>query len=500
MAFRRIVEPGGKEEPVARGLALLLMSQGAFLVCGYVIHVFLARKLGPEDYGIFGFIIAVLTWVEILVYGSSNLAVKYIQTRPDRFQTWKSLFFRAQFVVAAGFFLPLAGLSLIVGWKSERYGFLFLIAFFDLLFIGFYQLYAGYLNGFRLYARQAITSVAYSISKAFSMVLLVYLGLRVRGALLGNIFSSMAGLLVGYLLFRSYGEALGGSSIPEEIRGERGISLSRVISESFLFALVPLMVNFILNLDTWVVNFARGGSEVGYYVSAGTLSRTIFFLFSATFMATFPAIVSSFRGGTTSERTKRLFGLTGDFFMAIALPSALLLAGNGRTLVRLFFGGEYLQAGPVTSILSLGMLFLTAFVFLVYVLYAAGKYAGAVRMLALPACLDIVSAPLMVLLWGIRGAALSTTMVSAAGLLMTYLSIRRHLALTWEWRRMTAMILLCCLCFLPPFLLREEGVLTLTLSGVAFFIYIILLVSTGLINRGDVSMAVKSLIPGRLDR
>ncbi len=409
---------------MTRGLAYLFISQGVFLICGYVTHVFMARKLGPQDYGIFGFVISVLTWVEIFVYGSANLVVKYVQTWPDRFHIWRSLFFRVQCLINAAFFTPFIGLALAIGRTSERYGFLFPIAFLDLLFVGFYQLYSGYLNGFRLYTRQAVASALYSLSKACWMVALVYLGWKVKGALLGNVLASVTGLLVAYVLVETSG-VISRAKPSFRKKGAPGkLPITRTIGESFLFALIPLMVNFIFSLDLWMVNFLVGGAEVGYYVSAGTLSRAIFLLFSSTFMASFPAMVSSFRNATTSERLLRLFRLSGDFFLGVALPFALALAVNGRQLAVLFFGREYIPAGSTISILSLAMFFITVYVFHIYVLYAAGEYAKAIRALLLVAGLDTIVTPVMVVAWGIRGAALATTLVSAIGFLLAHLSVR----------------------------------------------------------------------------
>lgn len=487
----------GEGEPVARGLAFLFLSQGIFLVCGYAIHIILAHRLGPLDYGVFGFIIAVLSWVEILVYGSSNLAVRYIQSRPDKFSTWKTLFLRAQFWITAAFFIPLAGIAVAVGLVSEKYGFLYLVAFLDLLFIGFYQLYSGYLNGLRLYARQAATSVAYSVSKACAMVILVYLGWRIKGALLGNIISSLVGLLVGYLLLRFRSAGISRDSHLSREEKQLEIPIIRIVKESFVFALVPLLVNFVLNLDLWMVNFLRGGLEVGYYVSAGTLSRIIFFLFSATFMAAFPAIVSSFRKGATSERTRRLFSLSGDFFLAVALPFTLAISVNGGQIVNLLYGESYQPAGIPTSMLSLAMFFLTFFVFLIYVLYAAGEYGKAVRILVSVAFLDLVAAPVMVTEGGMRGAALATTVVSLAGFILAYLSANRSLGLSWNWRRLGIMTLFCCLCFLPLLPIPREGIVFVPLSLVALLVNNLILLKSAIIEKEKVKAALKVLIPGK---
>ena len=51
----------------ATGSIYALSSRIIFLVCGFTIHLFLARYLGPERYGLYGVVMSILIWVEFSV-------------------------------------------------------------------------------------------------------------------------------------------------------------------------------------------------------------------------------------------------------------------------------------------------------------------------------------------------------------------------------------------------------------------------------------------------
>jgi O-antigen/teichoic acid export membrane protein len=50
----------------ARGTIELLVARGCFLVSGYLIAVILARGLGPLEYGVYGVVMSLLVWLEML--------------------------------------------------------------------------------------------------------------------------------------------------------------------------------------------------------------------------------------------------------------------------------------------------------------------------------------------------------------------------------------------------------------------------------------------------
>ena len=50
----------------ARGTMQLLVGRGLFMVSGYLITVILARGLGPAAYGVYGVVMSLLLWIEVV--------------------------------------------------------------------------------------------------------------------------------------------------------------------------------------------------------------------------------------------------------------------------------------------------------------------------------------------------------------------------------------------------------------------------------------------------
>ena len=68
-----------------RGTFYLIVSWTVLLFTGYVLNVLLARYLGPKSYGIYGLVMSVLLWIEIVVINGLPYAVqKFISSDESR--------------------------------------------------------------------------------------------------------------------------------------------------------------------------------------------------------------------------------------------------------------------------------------------------------------------------------------------------------------------------------------------------------------------------------
>ena len=57
----------GNEREMGRGTLYLMIASAIFLVSSYVVHFGLGRHLGPEDYGLFGVVLALMTTINLAV-------------------------------------------------------------------------------------------------------------------------------------------------------------------------------------------------------------------------------------------------------------------------------------------------------------------------------------------------------------------------------------------------------------------------------------------------
>lgn len=455
-AFTGKHTPGG--ETVARGIVSLAASQVVFILCGYTFYVYLARKLGPVDYGLFGFVFTVLVWLELLTCGARDVLIRHLNAFPGSLPMVRRPFFRAQVTISASFTVLAYLASLPLAFMHTRYGSLFFIAFLDLPLMGIYQLYVGYLNAFRLYTRQAVAVAVYSVAKAAGIILFVQLGYGVGGALFGNIFSTILALLAAYAFFliatRAFRPTAGAPDPAVEAAARP--APPAIVRSSFLFVLVPLFYNLLMSVDIWMVNLVVGGETVGFYVAASTAAKSIFFLFSAFYLTLFPVAVSSFRE-EEAGKMQRIFTLSSHIFFCIAFPASLLLSCNAGEVTRLVYGTAYRRTGDIIAVLAIAHFLLALNVYLLYLLFAAGRQRQAARIIALTTTVGIAAIYLLTSWKGDMGAACGAALTTFTGSLLSYHILHRVTGLSWQLKRLCECVFLSLLCFLPlAFLPKSE--------------------------------------------
>ncbi len=470
-------------ETVATGIASLAASQAAFILFGYLFYIYLARKLGPVDYGLFGFIFTVLVWLELMTCGARDALIKYLNTYPGSLPVLRRPFLLAQASISLGFTALAYLAALPLAFAQTRYGLLFFVAFLDLPLMGFYQLFVGYLNGFRLYTRQAVAIGIYSATKAGGIILFVQLGHGVGGALFGNIFSTVLAFLAAYLFYlpRSREEVRAGAADFTLREVERELALGRIVKSSFLFVLVPLFYNLLMSMDIWVVNLVVGGETVGYYVAASTVAKSIFFLFSAFYLTLFPVTVSSFRD-EDAGKIQGIFSLSFSIFFCTALPSSLLLSCNAGEITRLVYGAAYQRTGSIISVLAMAHFLLALNVYLLYLLFAGGRQRQAVRIIALTIILGIVAIAALTAWKKDMGAASGAALTALAGAALSYLAIHRGMGLWWPLKRLAACVFLSLLCFLPLAFLPKSETSFIPLSLLFSLVYYLALRRMGFLD------------------
>ena len=174
----------------AEGTLYLMISQGIFLVCSYIVHIFLAREFGPDIYGNFGVVISILVWFELAVIrGIPTVVQNYIAKDQENAYSIKRFFLTVQLLVAFVLFLILMFFAPLIAklLNDDRLTYFIRIASFDLIVYAMYALYHSVQNGLREFRKQAVIISSYSISRCVSIVILVMLGQSLTGAFIGNI-------------------------------------------------------------------------------------------------------------------------------------------------------------------------------------------------------------------------------------------------------------------------------------------------------------------------
>ncbi|MBC7460021.1 MAG: oligosaccharide flippase family protein [Thermoleophilia bacterium] len=430
-----------------RGVLLLALANGLYVVLGYGSTTILARMLSPSDFGGYG---VVLSWITIL----TALLVKGIATSTARAMAGSDVDTATAWRAGAGLGVRLAiGLAVlgvaVSPFASRWFGAgdlatQFAIGALGALSFGVNAVLLAWPTGVRDYARQSLTQAAYAVAR---------LGLTVGGAAVWGI----DGAVVGYVLAPLVASAPLLTRHPaaaEPVGPVRRRMLKHVVP----VALASVAVTGYFVVDVFAMSGVLGGAshQVGVYVAYGTLAHVPFFLLQATSIAMVPAIVAARGAQARAQSIRRT--LT-DTLVLLAGPTCILVAA-GDAAARLVFGSAYRIDDLVVAPLALATAAITVVSALLAVDVAIGRVRGA---LAIGGC-GVAATALVAWLaarasaghaerdvaWAVLGVSVVVMLA------LTWHAMRRHGA-TIEVGRAVCGIALGLIVAVPPLLVPGDA-------------------------------------------
>jgi O-antigen/teichoic acid export membrane protein len=399
---------------MAKGTIYLMLGRIVFLISGYTIHVCLARLLGPKTYGTYGVVISFLIWIELAVITGIPTAVRRsVAANSHLLTAIRKKCTKMQLLYSGGVFVFLLLLSPLIAnlFGDKRVELYLRVAAIDIPVYALFSLHVGLINGMRDFGRQAMSMVVYSLTKVTMIVILVFIGFSVLGALAGNIFASCSGLVATLFLCRSY------KSGPHHCDKDACKS-AEIIKFAVPIIILTLARHLLINLDLFCVKtMIKDGAQTGFYASAGALAKTPYFIFLGLISALLPSLSKSIAEGN-KDLTAYYIRQAMRFLCILAIPLALLVIATSENLISLVFSSTYLPAASILPVLFAGLTFFTFFVTLSTVLIADNK----------PYLVFYITVPLNILhfllnlklipIYGICGAAWATTLTTFVAMLI----------------------------------------------------------------------------------
>jgi stage V sporulation protein B len=407
----------------ARGTIQLVISQVCLFGSGYLITVFLARGLGPEDYGIYGVILSILSWAEqISRFGipgaTSKLIAEDTRQASGVAQTaWVlgvcllalafAVFWGAAPLLAHLFHLP-DGVPLLR------------LAALDIPFYGMYFIYRGVSGGHRAFATLSVAGAVYGVSKVVGVLGLYALGLSIQGALIVNILGSVAALL--FIAART----------PVKPGPWQHAVIVPMLRLAFPLALGVLVANILYHLDLWSLKIVMADEKpgaIGVYIAASQVAKIPQLGVLAVTVVLFSSLARALGNQDLSLAQRYVQGAMRFLWVAL-LPFAVLIALEADNIMTLLYSTRYSTGGPLLRLIVVGWslfafldTFSTMFQARGEVYFSAG--IGFILVIAL-ALLNLTLIPL----YGPLGAAMATTLTMGLGALITgILAYRRFGAL-----------------------------------------------------------------------
>ena len=372
---------------------ILRMGVGLFVV------VWIARYLGPEQFGLWNFAIAFAAlFGAFATLGLDGIVIRELVKNPERQNE----------LLGSAFVLKLIGgmftlLTTVIAIALMRSGETLTLWLVGLSAAGFIFQSVNVIN-FYFQAKVQSRYTVYAANGAFVLMTLVKISLLLTSASLiafawaglGEVALTAAFLLVAYRANHHHMRAW---------RYDRQVARD-LLRDSWPLILSSLAIMIYMRIDQIMIGQMLGDKEVGLYSAAVRVSEAWYFIPMAIVSSVFPAIIEAKKKSETlyNERLQKLYDLMVWLSIAVAVPMTFL---SGWVVI-LLFGQPYELAGTVLAIHVWGGLFVALGV-------ARGKWLLVENLqkysfwyVSAGAVVNVAGNFLLIPSYGIEGAAIAT--------------------------------------------------------------------------------------------
>jgi len=420
-----------KGETITRGVFVILISQVLYLFLNYALFYYLGKKFIAGDFGNYqvGYRL-ILAFELALMYGIPVTVAKYVSEDPNYlgFFMGKGATMQLKFSILLYCVFVIVAAILVLGvWRQGIPLFLiFLFAGTDIVVYAAYNIRMSILNPLRRFTREAAIVMGYSFSRFVATVVLVEIGWGLTGAFIGNIISSVVGIILAYHFTR----------FKPGYREEPGLMKSII---AFITPNIVSMAVFKILIDTdlWsVMAFFRDHAPIGqykvgdYYGAIGTIAVIPLMLATAIYPPIFVSITHHLALGE-KDKARKVITQTIKFLWIILVPVATVILASSRQVYSIMYpkfstmatpdeAAAFIQATTALGLLAYGVSAYSLYWTTGIIIIATGypKYPMWNVICMVPLCL-LLNAIFITILkpfgWGMFGAAMAVSCIGIIG-------------------------------------------------------------------------------------
>ncbi|MGR5208773.1 flippase [Vibrio sp. PNB23_22_7] len=324
-----------------RNTSWLLADNALKLFVGLFIGAWVARHLGPENFGIYSYALSfVAMFGGIATLGLDSIVIRELVKREDSTGEILATTFILKFIGACIAFL-LLGVSLLVFNISNKINVISLVMGGAFCFQTF--------NVIRLYFQSIVKSKYFVISNMLSVIIsaIIKVYLILSNAPLIDfakvfLFDSFSlSILLVYFFIKKKESKIVNYAFSQTLAKE-------LLQDSWplIFAAVASVIK--LKLGHVMLGSLGSFEDVGYYAAALRISELWFLIPVILGSSIYPALIKARKDSPKMLRNRVL--LITKLMLAFAIPFAILVSVLSEVLMVFLFGDEYREAGHYLSI------------------------------------------------------------------------------------------------------------------------------------------------------
>jgi len=307
-----------------------------------VVAIFVARYLGPEQYGLMNYVISyVLLFTIIATFGLDNIIIRELSKNPDN----KGLILGTSFIVRlvlAVFTVVLILITLLL-FEADQFTKIMIMAYSSTLLINCFTLIRNYFTAI-VYNEYVVKS---EISRTFIGVLIKVFLLYIHASLAWFIIATAFDAFLvagGYIL--SYKKKVGIFSTWSFDRS----FCKYLIIESFPLMLSGTAVIVYQRIDQVMIKNMIDNTAVGYFSVAARITEIILFLPATITQTVTPMLNRMLQKNPDRYEVKKQQFV--NYVVWISIITCLLVTVFSYPLIRFSFGNKYIAAVAVLQIMA----------------------------------------------------------------------------------------------------------------------------------------------------
>lgn len=394
---------------VTANFTWLLSERILLMVVTMVVGIYVARSLGPENYGVLSFAVSFVSLFSAMsTLGMNRVMVKELVNHEEAHNELMGTAVLLQLGGATLLFISVYTASQIMDTDAQERTIMYIIAAGTL--ITCFQPIVYHFQSQVLSKYEAISRTAAMIVLSAVKVILVVSGaplIYLAFAYFLRSVTSSAFLLYFY-------HKKGGSLFKWKFDKKIAVGL---FYDCWPIIISGLVVSVHMKIDQVMINQMLGSTEVGYYAAAAKLSEVWYFLPTIIVSSVYPILIK-YKNRSDSlykQQLRKLYDLMVVLSLSVAIPTTFL----SGWVTDIIYGEEYIKTGQVLALHIWAGVFM--FMGIVRgnwtVIEKQQKYNPIIQ--AGGAFFNIVFNFILIPIYGIMGAAIATLGTVAANLLIT---------------------------------------------------------------------------------
>ena len=328
-------------QTIFKNMSWLLISQIITSVCGFVWTILMARYLGVNNYGIFGFAVSVSSILAIIDdLGISAHVVRHVSTDYDSTPKYVGNVIPLKIILAV-INLIVTPIILLLLRVDEYAIFITLLFTIEIIFKSYTNSLFGVFQAFEEGKYQGIGNILMNVSTLVFILISIYADLGLLGVSISYVLANMLSFIYAYYILNKH------IAKPKfEFDWE---FCKKITLLSLPFAVTGILYPIYYSIDIVMLTNLVGDYATGIYNATYKLISLLTLFYSVYTAVIFPVMSKFFKND------KKLLVMSYEksikYLMLVIIPIAVATMFYSLDIIQLIYGNQYDDAASVLSIL-----------------------------------------------------------------------------------------------------------------------------------------------------